>query len=285
MKKLLLAISLLLFTNVATADWVHWDDPDIMYRSDCPEPESIVVVYHGANVGPDITEPEELGEGLMLVIDDLVSYCSLVIIPSADRHELRGQGSYQVWDFSDDFTHGMDAAEQQKIIQLAQAFWPDKPTYLLGGSAGAFMTYKLANDRRILGLPLDGLVMLDGASPYGVSADAYHARYADTDWDYRFTSLGLDYYTTRTRHMNLGFTTFRNEWDLDTLIVNSYFDQLVPANLKREFAVLLGLNASQLQVNWKGSHHDIGPEGIAVVRNWFMNRLSNGPIVHYATIF
>jgi len=145
------------------------------------------------------------------------------------------------------------------------------------------MAYKLANDRRILGLPLDGLVMLDGASPYGVSADAYHARYEDTDLDYRFTSLGLDYYTTRTRHMNLGFTTFRNEWDLDTLIVNSYFDQIVPANLKREFAVMLGLNASQLQVNWKGTHHDIGPEGIAVVRNWFMNRLGNGPIVHYST--
>lgn len=263
--KTLLALTLLLTTTCTTANpWVTWDDPALRYRLDCDEPSSAVFIYHTAS------DDEVPDVGLQTVIEDLAGYCALIVLPLADRHPNRLLGNLRDWDMSDDFTHGADSAEQQAIINLVA----DVPVYLMGGSAGAIMAYKLANERRILGLLLAGLVMLDGLTPYGISADDQHTRYEGTEVKLRYSQLGLDYYTSDVDHVNLGFSNSGVRWELDTLIVNSVNDLVIPDDMKEEFVGWLSSHADNLQVNIEGRDHSVGPEGLAVVRAWFRERLN-----------
>lgn len=246
----------ILSINVCLADWIR--ESDYLYIEPCNENKQVVFIYHGLNTTDvDLTSISDLGKGLNEYVDYLLEECTLVVMPLAGRHQIHGK-SMQMWDMTGQLTYGADVARQIELIMLAKRI-TGAPVYLVGGSAGALMAYRVANTMAELGIDLDGLVMLDGVNPYHMNI--YNTQ--DKEVLYYFAGHNL----IRSAY------TGSADMHVDTLILLSLDDPITPDEYKLAFVYSLLYQFDSIEYGIYGTGHDIGEEGIDHLIQWFQLRI------------
>lgn len=247
---------LLLSINTCMADWVK--EPDYLYNRPCAKVTQVVFIYHGMTTSAkDLSSIEDLGEGLNRYVNFLLKKCSLVVMPLAGRYLIHGE-SIQVWDMTNQLTYGVAVANQIELIMLAKSL-TNAPIYLVGGSAGAVMAYRIANTLAELDIDIDGLVLLDGVNPYHMNI--YNFRNKEVLRSFKGHNLVTSSYVGSP---NL---------DVDILVLLSKEDPIIPEKYKMSFVHSLICTYGSVEYGIYGSNHNIGEVGIDHLIQWSKERL------------
>jgi len=257
-------VLLLLLSFNVSASWV--ETPDYFYQYGCVNVTHTVILYHGLNEGPDIQDPTELGAGWQRYYEDRLDKCALVALVKAARYDVAGK-SLQVYDYTNELSHGAEMAKlKNQIVMVKEVI--DAPIFLVGGSAGGFTSYKLANELRLENVHVRGIATLDGASPYQVSIYEHNQWLSGTRYELVWQVMGYCYFDSNKKWINAGFNTNSVGWDIEMLVLYSPDDPLVPEGLKTSFIKDLEGHMPNLEYGKYGSGHDVGPAGITHLIKW-----------------
>lgn len=287
MKKILRYILLLLsfYTVVVSAGdmeagrWYHSPDDkkvgEIYWRYDCGDTADMSNVYiriHGLGVGLDTYTPDDLHEGDKL-IETVLERCGLVVLPVSKSHIINDR-KFLAWDYTGRLTLLRDISNISNLVKLGKTLFPETPVFLVGGSAGAFMAYRVANEMRLIGYGhlIRGLVMLDGASPYGISYNTTVPFFDGSNYELIQTSFGINYYESDEPYLNLGFNNDNVYWTIPTMAVYSINDPLIPEKSKHDFYIGLQDHSKYTTVLIAGEGHNVGEVGVDAILEWIRVR-------------
>ena len=173
---------------------------------------------------------------------------------------------------SDNVSLGADTVYLAKLLIRAHGL--EGRTYLVGGSNGAIAAYKVANFLRVTGHGdiLEGLVLVDGVSPYTISDNSNKpALLGNLESSIKFSTFGFTYWRAdnwKYDYILLGMASNKDTWNTRTLIEYSSNDTTIPADEKLYFAITLSRVAESLTIKQFGERHSVGEAGWSYIYEW-----------------